>query len=469
MTALLFVVKVSQMTKKKILTIVISLIAAAFLIWGITAFLNSETHAGEIEKSEAEIILNEGFDSMANTAPLKFIAEKNSIEVNDISYGEERNIILDCTVKTIDVHSALSKEYNSFMSANAKKGNGTMYKSALDFKLEFEEKMVGIISGGEEISVSARIFIYDTKDGLEIYASDDAVNTVFGGIVDVSKEVSALEGYKDASGGLHKFESGNIVKGFNQCLEPKRNSKKPDTSTALGKMWKGLKDDFHKNFIVADRWKTIVSGLWVTLKLTFCALIIGIILGFLVAFVRCTYLKTSKHGILLKLFNKLCEIYLTITRGTPVVVQIMIIYFVIFMPMGVDKFIAAVICFGLNSGAYVAEIVRGGIMSIDAGQTEAGRSLGFSYMQTMWNIVFPQAFKAVLPSLANEFVVLLKETSIAFYIGLGDLMYSGNAIRAATYSAFMPLVAVAVIYLIMVMVLSKLVSILERRLRNSER
>ena len=149
--------------------------------------------------------------------------------------------------------------------------------------------------------------------------------------------------------------------------------------------------------------------------------------------------------------------------------QIMIIYFVIFMPLGVDKFLAAVICFGLNSGAYVAEIVRGGIMSIDQGQTEAGRSLGFGYMATMWHIVFPQAFKAVLPALANEFVVLLKETSIAFYIGLGDLMYAGNAIRAATYSAFMPLVAVALIYLVMVLALSKLVSILERRLRNSER
>ena len=209
--------------------------------------------------------------------------------------------------------------------------------------------------------------------------------------------------------------------------------------------------------------------MWTTIKLTLFALLIGIFLGFLVAFIRVTYLKTTKHGIVLKLLNGISQIYLSITRGTPVVVQIMIIYFVIFMPIGIDKFIAAVICFGLNSGAYVAEIVRGGIMSIDDGQTEAGRSLGFGYMQTMWYIVFPQAFKAVLPALANEFVVLLKETSIAFYIGLGDLMYSVNAIRAATYSPFMPLVAAAIIYLVMVLVLSKLVSILERRLRNSER
>ena len=187
------------------------------------------------------------------------------------------------------------------------------------------------------------------------------------------------------------------------------------------------------------------------------------------AFIRCTYLKSSKPSIILKILNAISQLYLTVTRGTPVVVQIMIIYFVIFMPIGIDKFIAAVICFGLNSGAYVAEIVRGGIMSIDNGQTEAGRSLGFTYMQTMWYIIFPQAFKNVLPALANEFVVLLKETSIAFYIGLRDLMYAGNSIRAATYSPFMPLVAVALIYLVMVLGLSKLVSILERRLRNSER
>ena len=234
-------------------------------------------------------------------------------------------------------------------------------------------------------------------------------------------------------------------------------------------MWNDLKGDFTKNFIDHDRWLTILKGLLITLELTFCALLIGIVLGFIVAFVRCTHDKLSRRNLLLRISNKICSIYLTVTRGTPVVVQIMIIYFVIFMPVGFSKFWSAVICFGLNSGAYVAEIVRGGIMSIDDGQTEAGRSLGFNYIQTMFYIVFPQAFKAVLPALANEFVVLLKETSVAFYIGLGDLMYAGNSIRAATYSAFMPLVTVAIIYLIMVMGLSKLVNILERRLRNNER
>ena len=150
-------------------------------------------------------------------------------------------------------------------------------------------------------------------------------------------------------------------------------------------------------------------------------------------------------------------------------IQLLIIYFVILLPMGVDKFIAAVLCFGINSGAYVSEIVRGGIMSIDEGQTEAGRSLGLGYAATMWHIVIPQAFKAILPSLANEFIALLKETSVAFYIGVADLTLGGLKIRSITYSNFMPLIAIAVIYLILVLGLSYLVSLLERRLRKSEK
>ncbi|MBO5734109.1 MAG: amino acid ABC transporter permease [Clostridia bacterium] len=344
-----------------------------------------------------------------------------------------------------------------------------MFKSALDFKLEFEESIVTLLGQAQEKETDCAIYLYQTNEGITLYASDETVNAVYGGIIDVINESSEITTYKLVDGTEKEILSKNVNKGFAECFKTRRNANKPDTSTPLIRWWNGLKDDFHKNFIEKDRWHTILTGLWTTIKLTICALLIGIVLGFLVAFVRCTYLKTAKKGIILKLLNSLCQIYLTVIRGTPVVVQIMIIYFVVFMPMGVDKFLSAVICFGLNSGAYVAEIVRGGIMSIDDGQSEAGRSLGFGYMQTMWLIVFPQAFKAVLPALANEFVVLLKETSIAFYIGLGDLMYAGNAIRAATYSAFMPLIAVAVIYFIMVLALSKLVSLLERRLRKNER
>ena len=184
----------------------------------------------------------------------------------------------------------------------------------------------------------------------------------------------------------------------------------------------------------------------------------------MVAIIRVTHEKTGKIGVL----STICQVYVTVVRGVPLMVQLLIMYFVVLLPLGVGKFPAAVLCFGINSGAYVSEIVRGGIMSIDNGQTEAGRSLGFNYLKTMYYIVVPQAFKAVLPSLANEFIALLKETSIAFYIGAADLLLGGLKIRSITYSNFMPLVAVAIIYLVVVLILSKLVSILERRLRKGD-
>ena len=185
---------------------------------------------------------------------------------------------------------------------------------------------------------------------------------------------------------------------------------------------------------------------------------------FLIAIVRTTHDKTGK----LKILNVICRVYLTVIRGTPVVVQLMIIYFIIFGSVDISKVLVAIIAFGINSGAYVAEIFRSGIMSIDNGQFEAGRSLGFNYAQTMMYIIMPQAFKNVLPTLCNEFISLLKETSVSGYIALQDLTKGGDIIRSRTYDAFMPLIAVALIYLAMVMIFTKLVSLLERRLRNSE-
>ncbi|MFR8170629.1 MAG: amino acid ABC transporter permease [Marvinbryantia sp.] len=230
-------------------------------------------------------------------------------------------------------------------------------------------------------------------------------------------------------------------------------------------MLQNLYDRFYLNFIADNRWKYLTNGLKTTLTVTVFAVLIGIALGFLVAVVRSTYDKTKK----LKVLNALCKLYLTVIRGTPVVVQLLIIYFVIFGSVKIDKTFVAILAFGLNSGAYVAEIIRSGIMSIDNGQFEAGRSLGFNYAQTMIYIVLPQAFKNVLPALGNEFIVLLKETSVAGYIALEDLTKGGDIIRSRTYDAFMPLIAVALIYLVMVLAFSKLLSILERRLRNSER
>lgn len=229
-------------------------------------------------------------------------------------------------------------------------------------------------------------------------------------------------------------------------------------------MLQDLQSKFINNFIAEDRWKYLTDGLVVTLQITLCAVILGIVLGFLVAIVRSTHDRTGK----LKILNALCNLYLTVIRGTPVVVQLLIIYFVIFGSTDISKVMVAVLAFGINSGAYVAEIFRSGIMSIDNGQFEAGRSLGFNYRQTMIYIIMPQAFKNVLPALGNEFISLLKETSVSGYIALQDLTKGGDIIRSRTYDAFMPLIAVALIYLVMVLVFSRLVGLLERRLRNSD-
>ena len=225
-----------------------------------------------------------------------------------------------------------------------------------------------------------------------------------------------------------------------------------------------LKSSFISNFIDDNRWRYITDGLKITLLVTVFALLIGVVLGFLIAIVRTTHDKTGK----LKILNAICKVYLTVIRGTPVVVQLMIIYFIIFGSVDISKVVVAIVAFGINSGAYVAEIFRSGIMSIDNGQFEAGRSLGFNYAQTMMYIVMPQAFKNVLPTLCNEFISLLKETSVSGYIALQDLTKGGDIIRSRTYDAFMPLIAVALIYLAMVMIFTKLVSLLERRLRNSD-
>ena len=223
-----------------------------------------------------------------------------------------------------------------------------------------------------------------------------------------------------------------------------------------------LKSSFISNFIDDNRWRYITDGLKITLLVTVFAVLIGVVLGFLIAIVRTTHDKTGK----LKILNAICKVYLTVIRGTPVVVQLMIIYFIIFGSVDISKVVVAIVAFGINSGAYVAEIFRSGIMSIDNGQFEAGRSLGFNYAQTMMYIVMPQAFKNVLPTLCNEFISLLKETSVSGYIALQDLTKGGDIIRSRTYDAFMPLIAVALIYL--AMVFTKLVSLLERRLRNSD-
>lgn len=219
-------------------------------------------------------------------------------------------------------------------------------------------------------------------------------------------------------------------------------------------------DKIKNNFVKDSRWKYITDGLLTTLKISLFAVIIGVVLGVAFAIIRATCDKTGK----LKFLNWIIKIYVTIIRGTPIMIQLLIIYYVIFASSNIDKVLVAMVAFGLNSSAYMTEIIRSGIMSIDNGQFEAGRSLGFNYMQTMRYFILPQAFKNVLPAVGNELIVLIKETSISGYIGIMDLTRGGDYIRSRTYDAFLPLIAVALIYLVIVMILTTLVGKLERKL-----
>lgn len=255
-----------------------------------------------------------------------------------------------------------------------------------------------------------------------------------------------------------------------------------------------IQSDFYSTFIKEDRWKYFVDGLGNTLVITLFAAIIGIILGFIVAVIRSSADKLKKQDnyksffgyikarcsktegvkrisagrLVFYIADAICKLYLIVIRGTPVLVQLLILNFWLLVSISEYKLLIAIIAFGVNSGAYVAEIVRAGIMSIDQGQEEAGRSLGLGFIQTMRCIILPQAFKNVLPALCNEAIVLLKETSISGYIAVLDLTKGGDIIRSLTYNPF-PLFVVAAIYLIVVIVLTKLLGILERRMRSSER
>lgn len=237
-----------------------------------------------------------------------------------------------------------------------------------------------------------------------------------------------------------------------------------------------LKAEFILNFVNENRWKFITKGVGTTLLITFCSVCIGILIGIVVASVRSTYDKNKDEYALrggfgfkvLKILDLIARLYVTVIRGTPIVVQLMIMYYIVFASAR-NAVPVAIVTFGINSGAYVAEIFRGGIMAIDQGQFEAGRSLGFSYFKTMIYVVIPQVFKNVLPTLCNEFIALLKETSVCGYVAIQDLTKGIYIIIGRTYSYYMPLLTLAAIYLIMVVILTKLVSRLERRLRNSER
>ena len=227
---------------------------------------------------------------------------------------------------------------------------------------------------------------------------------------------------------------------------------------------------FYQAFLYSDRWQQYIKGVGTTLLVTAIALVLGVVLGAIVAMVRVGYAQQKPHhrNPILGIFNAVAQVYVTVIRGTPMMVQLLIMSMVIFASSRNFTMVGA-LALGINSGAYVSEIIRGGLMAVDPGQMEAGRSLGLNYMTTMFEIIIPQAIRAVLPALGNEFITLLKETSICGYIALTDVTHGANTVRSQTYEPYMPLFAAALIYLVSVSVLSALISRLERRMRVNER
>ena len=246
----------------------------------------------------------------------------------------------------------------------------------------------------------------------------------------------------------------------------------PDWIRSCPEWLQNLLFQLYQTFIYQDRWKFFTDGLKITFIVTIGALILGIIIGLIIAIIRTTResFVNKKPPIILRAVDGFCKLYLTVIRGTPMMVQLLIMGFVIMVPKTeIGMVLCGIITLGINSGAYVAEIARSGLMSINVGQTEAGRSLGFNYIQTMWYIVIPQAIKNILPALGNEMITLLKDTSLVSVIALRDVTKQTQNIISKTYQAYVPYISLAVIYLIIVIILTKLLGILERRLRKSER
>lgn len=466
------------MKKKKkyqgLLTALVCVVLAVLIVFAVYFIqkLNNKIDS-EISVEDAQALIDMTLADLPGNVSTgaKFVSGSTTVVIEELTYGTEKDIILDCTYETVDIGSTVENNLDKYLESvyglyleNNEKGIKT---NATKIKLYIADLVEADLASADKLEGNVTFYLYETEPGVFTpYLSDELVNTVFGGILDAKKAINSADTVTYNGETVNISNLNTLRTGLGDYIALKNyDSQKPDTSVPIEKLWNTLKYDFHRNFIKNEQYKYLTNGLITTLEITALAVLLGILIGFIVAVIRCVNQKTGKLGFL----SGICKVYLSIMRGTPVMVQLLIMYFVILLPLGVEKFPAAVICFGLNSGAYVSEIVRGGIMSIDEGQTEAGRSLGFSYIKTMWYIIIPQAFKAVLPSLANEFITLLKESSVAFYIGVADLTLGGIKIRSITYSNYMPLIAVALIYLVVVLGLSKCVSILERRMSKSDK
>ena len=451
------------------LIVAVSAVMAVVILLGAVLLIDSLNNrvSEKITVEDAQELLDATIDNLPKgiAEAAKYIRENTTVKVNELDYGSKKDIILKCSYETIDAKSALKDQVNDLLCTPTEENGKTLNATTIQTKVE--PKILEYLEDAEKTDGEIEIYIYETSDkGLQVFLDDAVVDEIFGGLLSLNDEIKNTNTIILNGEEVDITSKNSLRTGVLQSLSLKNyDNDVPDTSSKIQRMWNDFADEFNRNFIEDGRWKLLAKGLLTTLEITALALVLGVCIGFIVAFIRCTCLKLGK----LKFLDLICRIYLSIMRGTPVMVQLMIIYFVLLLPLGIEKFVAAVLCFGINSGAYVAEIVRGGIMAIDEGQTEAGRSLGLGYISTMWHIVFPQAFKSILPALANEFIALLKETSVAFYIGVADLTQAGLKIRSVTYSDFMPLIAIAVVYLILVLGLSYLVSLLERRLRKSDR
>ena len=394
--------------------------------------------------------------------------QSTEIEIISIEQGGEREYVVHVKYTRPDLGTLYKEHKNElFTIAYQTTLQGSSNASTIQKALADHAKANALIEQAASVSGEADIYLYSTLQGdYVMHLSDAAVDALLGDVAAISKDIASTNEIRVDGKFVSIANNNTIRRGVDQFFGTANyDDAKPDTASPLHQKINDIKDEFYRNFIEDDHWKYLAEGLGNTLAITALALLLGIALGIVTALIRIVYDKTDK----LYYLDKIVKLYVSAIRGTPVMVQLLIIYFVLLLPVGIEKFPAAVLCFGLNSGAYVSEIIRGGIMSIDQGQTEAGRSLGFGFWPTMWHIVIPQAFKVVLPSLCNEFISLLKETSVAFYIGVADLTRGGIKIRSQTYSNFMPLLAVAIIYFVLVLGLTKLVGCLERRLRKSER
>ena len=407
--------------------------------------------------------------------PAKAFVEKNS----DLSILEEPFTLEEYAICISKKKTELKDKINNALDELKKDGtldkiiNSYISEDDNDYKYQSPEGMT-YENGTLVMATNAAFPPYEYYDNNEIIGIDaDMARAVADKLnmqlkiedMEFDAIITAVSGGKADIGVAGMTVTEDRLKNIDFTTSYTTSSQVIIVRNGKGNAVSSIKDNFYQSFIEKDRYKYILTGLKNTLIIAFFAVIIGVFIGFVVSVIRTTHDKTGG----LKILNAICRVYLTIIRGTPTMIQLLIIYYVIFASVDINKIIVAVLAFAINSGAYVAEILRGGIMSLDEGQFEGARSLGLNHKQTMRYIILPQVIKNTLPALANEFIVLIKETAISGYIGLQDLTMAGNIVRSNTYQAFFPLVSVACIYLVIVMILTMGVHKLERSLKKNER